>query len=58
MRPWAWNDDKHGVIDELLAAADYRMFVAEATDLLGFPVEAVVDAPEIHPHLRRSAAPL
>ena len=36
----------------------FAMFVAEATDLLGFPVEAVVDSPEIHPHLRRSAVPL
>lgn len=36
----------------------FAMFVAEATDLLGFPVEAVVDAPEVHPHVRRSAVPL
>lgn len=36
----------------------FATFVAEATDLLGFPVEAVVDDAEAHPHIRLSAVPL
>lgn len=55
------SDHHHSDIDllvDVVRRADplgFAMFVAEATDLLGFPVEAVVDSPEIHPHLRRSA---
>lgn len=34
------------------------VFVAEATELLGFPVDVVVDDHDAHPHLRESAVPL
>lgn len=34
------------------------LFVAAATELLGFPVDVVVDDPETPPHILRTAVPL
>lgn len=36
----------------------FPVFVAEATDLLGFPVDVVVDSESVHPHIKCSAVPL
>lgn len=46
---------------ELEPGADplgFAVFVAEATELLGFPVDAVVDDQQVHPHIRDSAVAL
>jgi len=37
---------------------DVAMFVSEATELLGFPVDVVIDDQDLHPHIRESAVPL
>jgi uncharacterized protein len=57
--------DHHGsdidLLVEITPGADplgFAMFVAEATDLIGFPVDVVVDDRDVHPHLRESAVPL
>lgn len=36
----------------------FAVFVSEATELLGFPVDAVIDDHDTHPHIRQSAVPL
>ncbi|MDN5655132.1 MAG: XRE family transcriptional regulator [Kocuria sp.] len=36
----------------------FAVFVAEATELLGFPVDAVIDDQHVHPHIRQSAVSL
>lgn len=36
----------------------FAVFVTEATELLGFPVDAVVDDQQAHPHIRDSAVAL
>lgn len=36
----------------------FAVFVSEASDLLGFPVHAVFDDEDVHPHVRQSAVPL
>ena len=46
---------------ELEPGADplgFAVFVTEATELLGFPVDAVVDDQQAHPHIRDSAVAL
>lgn len=57
--------DHHGSDIDLLVdvapgadALGFAVFVAEATELLGFPVDVVVDDRDAHPHLRESAVPL
>ncbi|ATG53742.1 XRE family transcriptional regulator [Brachybacterium ginsengisoli] len=36
----------------------FPLFVAEATDLLGFPVDVVVDSENVHPHIASTAVRL
>ncbi|MGP9539365.1 nucleotidyltransferase family protein [Brachybacterium sp. AOP43-C2-M15] len=36
----------------------YSMFVAEATEMLGFPFDVVVDTADLAPRIRRFAVPL
>src|SRR5699024_12456495 len=61
----ARGTDRHGSDMDLLATSDqsadplgFAVFVAEATELLGFPVDVVVDDEDVHPLIRRSAVPL
>lgn len=37
---------------------DYALFVADASDLLGFPVDVAIDGVETPEHLRETAVPL
>lgn len=61
----ARGTDRHGSDIDLLVTFDqsadplgFAVFVAEATELLGFPVDVVVDDEDVHPLIRRSAVPL
>lgn len=61
----ARGSDHHSSDVDLLVSVEpssdplgFALFVAEATELLGFPVEAVVDDQDTHPHIRGSAVPL
>ena len=37
---------------------DVAVFVSEATELLGFPVDVVIDDQDLHPHIRESSVQL
>ena len=45
-------------LDPLADVLDFANFVAESSDLLGFSVDVVIDAPDVDPQLRSSAVPL
>ncbi|GAA1485437.1 hypothetical protein GCM10009625_22410 [Brachybacterium fresconis] len=61
----ARGSDHHGSDIDLLIdlertsdPLEFAAFVAEATELLGFPLDVVVDNRDLHPHIRRTAVAL